>query len=123
MSIQRAANVDRSFHRDAMCRTPGDTPALAWTAESKRKYPLGGQTYTGEKLIELACEVCRHCPVQWECVTAAIEGDERAGTWSAPIADVRWLGHKKDWRDHVTMARSTGVSVQRLIVLLRSRMT
>lgn len=123
--LVRAHEVDRSFHADARCRavdgTPDGTPKLAWTAEVKRRYELGSQTYTGHKLILMALEVCRGCPVQWRCTEAAIEGDEPVGTWGARIEDVRWLGRRKNWRRELAAAASEEVPVQQFVQMLRAR--
>ena len=124
ISFRRAAEADRSYYPKASCRSPGDTPRLAWTAEAGRKYKVGSQHYRGAKLIELALEVCKYCPVQWDCVETAIEAGESAGTWSDTIENVRWLGRqKREGRELISMARSTGVPVQRAIVMLRDGLT
>lgn len=123
LSVQRALSADRSYYDQAACRQRIDgTPKIAWLAEPKRRYKAGGQTYTGERLIELALLGCSMCPVQWECATTALDADERAGIWGDTLdrlATVRLAPV-----NHVTffeMAKSTGVTVQRSIDLLASR--
>ena len=125
MSIQRALSVDRSFYQDAACRSAdGSTPKVAWTASTGRKYRIGGHIYPGEKLIDLALLTCSGCPVQWECASAAIEADERAGVWADTLDNLNWLRRQEaDPATTLEMAKSAGVSVQRTIVLLKTRLT
>ena len=124
ISMRRAAEADRSYYPQAACRTTGNTPRLAWTAEAGRKYKVGNMTYRGARLIELALEACRYCPVQWDCASTAIEAHESAGTWSDTIENVRWLGRQKNEHEKlIDMARSTGVPMQRAIVMLRDGLT
>ncbi len=112
-AFARAGEVDRAYYSKALCRTVNDTPKLAWVAEPSGKYRLGENAYRGEKLIEMALTVCAVCPVQWTCARAAIDGDERAGTWAAPMADLRWLraAHPKQWRTIVDVAEAEGIPV------------
>ena len=123
LSALRALSVDRDYYSEAACRTTDMTPKAAWLAENGRSYPIGGQTYQGEKLIELALLGCATCPVQWRCAAAAIEADERAGIWSDTLDNIRWLSNCGDHKTILEMAQSTGVTVQRTIVMLRSRLT
>lgn len=120
LSMQRAARVDRSFYVDASCRNEvRDTPKIAWIAVPGKKYRIGSNIYDGEKLTELALLTCSGCPVQWRCAAAAIEADESAGIWSDTLDNVRWLGRRPRHERVLEMAQSTGVSVQRTIVMLR----
>jgi len=123
LSIQRALQVDRSFYADAACSTAQGTPKIAWIASPGRKYLVGANTYSGEKLIELALTVCSTCPVQWKCATAALEADERAGIWSDTLDNLHWLRRQGQHRETIEMAESAGVTVQRTIVMLRTRLT
>lgn len=125
ISIRRAIEVDRSYYDQAACRTSTGHPKIAWTAEPGVMYEYGGHRYRGERLIELARQTCAICPVQWECASTAIKAYESAGTWGDTIDNIRWLA-----RNHPTtaivkleMAKSTGVTVQRTIQLLRTRLT
>ena len=124
LSIQRALEVDRSFYADAACRTTANTPKVAWVAMPNTKYHVGGNIYRGEKLIELALTTCTTCPVQWQCAATAIEADERAGIWGDSLDNLSWLRRKfpVDFAAKIKMAQSTGVSVQRMIRLLRQRL-
>jgi hypothetical protein len=117
--LARAAEVDRTFYAHASCRTVLDTPKLAWTAEVKRKYKLNNQEYAGNVLIKMALEVCRHCPVQWECTAAAIEGEEPVGTWGDRIENVNWLGRQKNHDLHIIQAAEDGEPIQTMIKRLR----
>ena len=124
ISFRRAAEADRSYYPKAACRKAADTPALAWTAESGQSYKIGDNRYKGSKLVELALQVCHYCPVQWDCVSTALEAHESAGTWSDTIENVRWLGRQKqEGQELISMARSTGVPIQTAIVMLRDRLT
>lgn len=96
---------------------------MAWLAESGRRYTLGGHSYRGEKLIELAMLGCSACPVQWRCAAAAIEADERAGIWGDTLDNIRWLGSRAGHINELALAESTGVSVQRTISMLRTVLT
>lgn len=115
-----AAAVDRAFYKDAICRTPLDTPKLAWTAEVKRIYTIGHQIYRGNVLIKMACEVCRHCPVQWECAGAAIEGQEPVGTWGDRIENIHWLGKQDGYEAALDAAKQEGMPVQTLVKNMRA---
>lgn len=115
VSMQRAANVDRSFYSDAACRNEvRGTPKIAWTVAPGRKHRVGGNIYDADKLIELALLVCGMCPVQWQCAAAAIEADESAGTWADSLDNIRALSRRPNWRVELELAQSTGVSVQLL---------
>lgn len=125
LSVQRAALVDRSFYVDAACRRikPGSPQKTAWLAESGRKYRVGANIFDGDKLIEFALVTCAGCPVQWKCAAAAIEADERAGIWSDTLENLRHLQRRANYATILEMAESTGVSVQRTIAMLRTRLT
>lgn len=120
LSLLRAGSVNRDFYEHASCRTDTGVVKKAWTAESGRRYKIGEQTYTGDKLIELALEVCRHCPVQHDCANAAIEAGELIGTWAIRIEDIRFLSKRPRWKEELELARSTGASVQSLVRMLRA---
>jgi hypothetical protein len=124
LSIQRALRVDRSFYAEASCRTNEHTaPKIAWVASPGRNYKVGANRYSGEKLIELALSVCSTCPVQWQCASAALEADERAGVWSDTLENLHWLRRRGNHEVTLRMAQSAGVTVQRTITMLRSGMT
>ena len=123
LSALRALSVDRGYYNKAACRTTDMTPKAAWLAEKGRRYSIGGHIYPGEKLIELALLGCSACPVQWTCASAAIKADERAGVWSDTLENLRWLSTLDDHETILEMAQSTEVTVQRTIVMLRSRLT
>jgi hypothetical protein len=120
-ALRRAHEVDRSYYKDALCRQVGHV--AAWIVEPRGKYMLGGQKISGDKLLQAAHMICRQCPVQWECAAVAIEADERAGVWSDWIDNIRWLSLRKDWKNRLQMAKSTGTSVQMLITIMRRDMT
>ncbi len=117
--LARAAEVDRTFYVNAACRSIIDTPKLAWTAEVKRKYKLNNQEYAGNTLIKMALEVCRHCPVQWECAAAAIEGEEPVGTWADRIENIHWLRRQHDHEMHIIQAAEDGEPIQVMVKRLR----
>lgn len=120
LHLQRALDVDRSFYRQAICRADDhDTPKLAWTAERRRTYEVGGQRIPGRKLIQMAAMVCQSCPVQWQCAGAAIEGEEPVGTWAAPIEDIHFLASKPRWQQILDHAQVEQVDVQTAIARLR----
>ena len=123
LSIQRALQVDRSFYTHAACRTERGTPKIAWVASSGRKYQVGANYYSGDKLIELALTVCSTCPVQWQCANAALEADERAGIWADTLDNLHWLRRQGNHQEKLEMAESAGVTVQRTIVILRTHLT
>lgn len=124
-SIRRAAEVDRSYYEDAACRNLNGQPKIAWTAEPGRNYTYGGHKYRGERLIELARQTCAICPVQWECASTAIQAYESAGIWGDTIENIRWLArtHPSNAVVKLEMAKSAGVTVQRTIQMLRTRLT
>lgn len=118
--LQRALSVDRSYYSRAICRTPTDTPKLAWTAERTKRYEVNGQQIPGPKLIQMAVMVCKSCPVQWRCAEAAIEAGEPVGTWGAPIEDIEWLSRRPNWRRILDHAQVEQVDVATTIRRLRS---
>lgn len=124
VSVRRAMEADRSYYSQALCSTDTGSPKIAWLAEPGRRYTYGGHTYRGERLIELARSTCALCPVQWDCAITAIEAGESAGIWSDTIENLRWLRrtYPIDFAAKIDMARSTGVTVQRAIKMLRSRL-
>lgn len=121
LSMQRAAQVDRSFYASASCRNDvRGTPKIAWTVTPGKKYRVGANIYDADKLIELALLTCQGCPVQWRCAAAAIEADESAGTWADTLDNIRWLSRRSNWAVTLEMAQSTGTPVQRIIARLRA---
>lgn len=92
LSVQRAATVPRDFYDEAMCR-PGrsEVISLAWIADPNQSYRLGTQRVKGTVLNSWALTVCHICPVQWECASAAIAADERAGVWGDTLDNLRAL--------------------------------
>jgi len=119
LSIQRALEVDRSFYRDANCRTSSGTPKIAWIAVAGRTYTVGANRYSGEKLIELALLGCATCPVQWECSACALQADERAGVWGDTLDNLKWLRRQGNHEAKLEMAKSAGVTVQATVSILR----
>lgn len=119
--LLRAISADRSYYAQARCRTDTGVVRVAWTAERTKTYqPLpGGETLSGETLIELAQLQCRLCPVQWDCVRTAIIAGEPVGTWADRIENVKWLGEQPDWEDMVELAQEASMTVQVLISDLR----
>lgn len=121
LSLRRAHDVDRSFYVNAACRTDQGTPKVAWVAAPGEHHRVGAHIWKGSKLIELALSICSTCPVQWQCATAALDADERAGTWGDTLENLHWLRrrHPGDYAKKIELAQSTGVSVQRTIRLMR----
>lgn len=118
-----AGEVDRSFYRDAACRQKHDgTPGLAWTAELKRSYQVGPNVFSGHKLIQMACIICKGCPVQWDCARAAIVASEPVGTWADKHENIAWLGKRSDWKRILDRAEHEQTPVQVAIRNTRSRM-
>lgn len=119
LTVQRAAGVDRTFYRDALCRDDEHAvPRLAWVVEDpKKKYTIGSHIYRGAVLQRLALEVCAHCPVQWDCAAAALEADEQAGIWADTLDNLRALRYRPGV---IEMARSTGVSIQETVRMLNA---
>ena len=115
----RAGELDRSFYKDAYCRKQTSLTKIAWTAEIKRSYEVDGEKCSGYSLIKKAMEGCKECPVQWQCVTVAIEGEEVVGTWADKIENVRWLSRFPKWKESVQAAEINQVPVQTLIKMLR----
>ena len=109
LSVQRAASVPRDFYDDALCRTDTGVVAAAWTVEPNQRVELHGEWVRGRVLNALALEVCRVCPVQWECATAAIQADEKAGVWGDTLDRLRKLHHDIEV---IALAKSANVSVQ-----------
>lgn len=115
----RAATVDRTFYKDALCRQEKVIPRISWTAEIKRSYEIEGQKHSGYSLIKMACTICKDCPVQWECARAAINGEELVGTWSDRIENIKWLSRQPDWEKSMAAAEKANVPVQTLIAMLK----
>lgn len=128
LSIQRAASVDRSYYREALCiNERNQTPKVAWLATPGKKYRVGAHIFDGDKLIELALTTCSICPVQWECTRTAIEADERWGIWGDTLDNIVWLDRRTKANGMSAVgvldaAKQLGHSVQVTISTLRTRL-
>lgn len=118
LSVQRAAAVSRDYYDQALCR-PGasDVIATAWIADPNKLYAIGNQMIEGSVLNEWALTICRTCPVQWECASAAIAAEEAAGIWADTLDNLRAVRKRPDVLER---AKSSGVPVQ---VAVRSLVT
>lgn len=110
LAVRRAAAVDRSFYDDALCRTDTGVVREAWIAEPTRLYKLGSQRVRGEVMNRWAVEVCKTCPVQWECALAAITAGEAAGVWGDTLENLRRIRHRPEVISKA-QARGTPVAV------------
>jgi hypothetical protein len=85
---------DLSWAKEGKCQTSDGQPKAAWTILPREKVRLGKELVEGKVLIAMAVEVCRGCPVQWDCARHALDsapnGDYIWGTWGARMEDLRW---------------------------------
>lgn len=118
LHVRLIYEADLSWSKDGKCRTSGqgNTP---WTILPKETITLGKDVVEGKVLIAMALEVCRGCPVQWDCARHAIESAPHDyyiwGTWGAKMEDLRWLKRQADGLDRLGQASNNHEPVQVMI--------
>jgi hypothetical protein len=110
--IASAMAVDRSWSKDARCRTAQRDVRGPWVVGANEIVRVGRSTYKGSELIELALMVCAACPVQYDCIRFALDTDSKWGTWSCTEKDQAWLKKHDKQRLVVARAEYDGVPVQ-----------
>jgi hypothetical protein len=118
LHVRLIYEADLSWSKDGKCRTSGqgNTP---WTILPKETITLGKHIVEGKVLIAMALEVCRGCPVQWDCARHALESAPHDyyiwGTWGAKMEDLRWLKRQADGLGRIEDAHETNEPVQVMI--------
>lgn len=122
--VRRAFEADASFAVKGYCRTRDGVIKEAWTVLPSETLIIDGGRYEGRTLIKMALELCRICPVQWECATFALtmasEPTYIWGTWGADATSLRWLKKRgKLGTEIIRQAESTSTPVQVAVKLAR----
>ena len=118
--LRAVMGLDKTWARSAACVGVPEAARRYWDAE-----PEGFGAKPTEARIARA--FCRGCPVQWDCVTYAIESKSEFCTWAVHAPDRRLLAKRngKDgrssWQELVEKARVDQVPVQDLMLTLRPR--
>jgi hypothetical protein len=123
--VTRAHDRDTSWHQDANCRGKSNNPESpwynAWFTEPKTRHKFGDIWVMGEQLIQVALDLCMHCPVQWQCASWALAVDEPQGTWGMRFEDLHWLKKQKDPQYIIAVANDHSEPVQVVVKALRRR--
>lgn len=80
--------------------------------ENKVSAPEGVTVIPGRKMIALALEHCKICPLQWDCVSASVRAGEYVGTWGVVLDDLIWLKGFFLAEELIEKAREHNVPVQ-----------
>ncbi len=123
--VTAAFGLDRSWMLEGRCHPNAcvsDLDGLAaivrrdlWSMDRGDKLMVGGREVLGRELANLAELECRRCPVQWECVSYAIEGQLAFGTWALRQARRKVLAAMPDWAARVAAAKVEGRPVGELV--------
>lgn len=122
--VRLAFGADRAPLNDGYCRTREGVIREAWTVTPSETLIIGGSRYEGRTLIRMALELCRICPVQWECTRFALATAHHHtyiwGTWGTDQTSLRWLKKQKEvGLAIVDVADSTSTPVQVAVKLAR----
>lgn len=70
---------------------------------------------------EMALALCEMCPVQWRCVSFAIEQRDKFHIWAVDPEDRKELRREPDWRELLVVAEAERRSVAAVVREVRSR--
>ena len=77
-ALQLSGSTDHAWRNDAACLD--EDPELFFPEGESERY---------QRQIEAALEVCATCPVIEECLSYALEADQRTGIWGGTTAEQR----------------------------------
>jgi len=77
-ALQLSSSPDHAWRNDAACLD--EDPELFFPEGESERY---------QRQIESALEVCATCPVVDECLSYALEADQRTGIWGGTTAEQR----------------------------------
>lgn len=132
--IVAAHGLDTAFMEQGRCRLPEHFDPI--TGERiEHKDPLTRKTIwmvdfhdipepgkpTPRELINVALLICHSCPVQYECAHYAVDAEIRSGTYSARLANIKWL-QRTPLKAHALIeeARAAGESVEHYVSPVRA---
>lgn len=112
MRAARGAAV--AWKEQARCRPSSSDvglPRFAWTVDPKDtgKHLLGRPA---KAWVALAVLECRNCPVQYDCARFALQVNEKWGTWSMHIDDLKRLQAHPRQNAIIAAAELAGIPVQ-----------
>lgn len=117
----RGHGIPITWKRQAPCsKTPrvasirkGGNPSW-WLVEPQEIYVYGDDVVEGDQLQELALQMCAMCPVQWDCVSAAVRANEPWGIWGVMPEDLARLTrmHGRRAETLIRQAEADGQPVQ-----------
>ena len=123
-----ADGLDRSFVERGRCRRQWsehdpDVGGLGLSSARSRWWNSGrnevivgadGRRLSVKRMREAALTICEMCPVQWQCVTFAIDSSSHF-TWGCSEEERSTLAELSDWRERVLDAQDNAISVRSLI--------
>lgn len=123
--VRAVQGLDTSWKMRGRCKRYGSGAQAVWFLEAKHpglKDRPGLPRITGNVLAEIALGECSRCPVQWQCVFYATEGEQDFGIWGVRSTDRKFLRRwfPTTWPEHLARAQDQGESVQKMMVRLRS---
>ena len=77
-ALQLSGSTDHAWRNDAACLD--EDPELFFPEGESERY---------ERQIDAALEVCSTCPVVDECLSYALDADQRSGIWGGTTAEQR----------------------------------
>lgn len=77
-AVQLSGSTDHAWRNDAACLE--EDPELFFPEGESERY---------QRQIDAALEVCAICPVVDECLSYALEADQRTGIWGGTTAEQR----------------------------------
>lgn len=110
----------------ALCAGSTHEMRERWTCTEDQTFEMiDGTTITGYDVqCYLVDNICRHCPVQWECARNGLReeieaGDRSTGAWAMTRRDRRWFHHQDDNLGQIDLAKMHGEPIVEMIWRLR----
>lgn len=89
-----------------------------WLMNRKNNADPSGIT---EAQYQMALALCEMCPVQWRCVSFAINNRDKYHIWAVDTDDRKVLRHEPLWEFLIQEAEENGHSVRSVVVELRAQ--
>jgi hypothetical protein len=120
--IKAVLGLDVRWKVKGRCHSRGKGAHRVWFLEGQHP-GIGPESdrVTGNTLATIALGECSLCPVQWECVFYATQGEQDFGIWGIRSTDRKYLRRwfPSTWEREVERAKDTGEGVQEMMVRLR----
>lgn len=123
--VQAITRGERDWVVNALCAGSGAEERRRWTCREDEIFVMAsGEKITGYDVqLYLTENICRHCPVQWECARQGLEEEElearSTGAWAMTRRDRRWFARREDALGQIDLAKMNSEPIVDMIARLR----